>query len=737
MILPDNVAGEFNLPVLRQFGRGGAGPHHPSCRTESSASSRAVGAKRPGRGLPQSPASVAIIALMNFHDSRSSARQKLWYGVGSMTWAVGLLAQTVAPGGGLHELSFEELGSITVTTASRKEEPLFQVPAAISVIESGEIARLGVTRLVDVLRIFPGVHVAQINPAAWGVAIRGFNSQDSRKLLVLRDGRSVYDTLFSGVWWDVQDPLLDDIAQIEVVRGPGGSLWGANAVNGVINIISKPARDTLGTRVAAVAEDDGSVVGSWRHGWVAGERTHVRVSVQGRQTEDTPEQSGGTGQNGLQLFTAALRLDHGPTGTDEFTLFANLHQGGHRQALTLPILTPPYQAEFRDDVETMGGSLHGRWNRKLDRLGQLTLQGYYDYFERGPVSLDQRNHTLDFDLKHTLPEHGPHRLVWGAGYRLIADQLGSGSDTLSFDPASRWRRLFNAFGQDEIIITPDKLRLTIGARVEHNDYSGWEVQPSARILWTPTKQSTWWAGVSRAVRTPDRTADFRLRLAMIPPANEPGSLPTEVIFQGNPALKSESLIAYEAGLRWRVAEVWQAEVSLFANDYDELVGFTFGGDGRAVNPARNLSNLTAANNATGRTWGGEVSVSGEPRPGWRLTGNFSYLRMDLAGSGLPFLDNGEGQYPSQMATVRSSHELASSWRLDLTGRYVAQLAGWNVPAYVVADVQLVWKYSAAGQLLLSWRNLGSSTHYEAPPGRNGTAAALVPRVVGIGFNHAF
>lgn len=674
---------------------------------------------------------------MNFHDSRLTARQKRWVGAAGMTLAASLLAQTPASDGGLHELSFGELANITVTTASRKEEPLFRVPAAMNVIESGEIARTGTNRLVDVLRTFAGVHVTQINPGAWGVAIRGFNSQDSRKLLVLRDGRSVFDRLFSGVWWDVQDPLLDDIAQIEVVRGPGGSLWGSNAVNGVINIISKPASETLGTRVAVMAEDDGSVLGSWRHGWSAGPKTQVRLSLQGRESSDALKPSGAAGRNGLRLYTAALRLDHARSESDRFTLFGNLHRGRIRQMLNLAILTAPYQRDFLDDVQTLGASLHGRWERKLDRLGEITLQGYYDYFERGPVSLDQRNHTVDLDLLHILPEREGHGLRWGAGGRLIADRLGSGSATLEFLPPSVRRLYLNAFVHDEIVLAPDRARLTVGARLEHNHYSGWDLQPSARLLWTPGKRSSFWAGVSRAVRTPDRASDFLLRLATIPPGSSPGALPTEVIFKGNPQLQPEGLWAYEAGLRWRAAEAWQVEVSLFAHDYDALVGFTPGVLGFAPAPARNTSTLSAANSAAGRTWGGELSVSGEPGKGWRLTASYSALRMDLTGAGIPFLDNAAGQNPRQMATVTSSHELGPAWRLDLVGRHVGRLPDWNVPAYTVADVQLVWKWSATGQVFLNLRNLGSAEHFEAPSGRSGTPSAVVARSFGLGINQGF
>lgn len=669
--------------------------------------------------------------------SRSYCWKFFWFGVSAWFGPV-LTAQVKTPDPIFRDLTFEELAQITVTTVSRHEETIYLAPAAVSVIDADEIAQLGATNIMDLLRFAPGVQVAQISPAAWGIGIRGFNSQDSRKLLVMRDGRSVYDTLFSGVWWDVQDPLLDDIARIEVVRGPGGALWGANAVNGVVNIITKSARETLGSRVSTTVMDDGLRLASIRHGWAWGRDTFARMAVQERRTGDTSLLAGGEGHNGHRLLSGSFRFDQGNLGENGLTLHGNFHQGRIHQRLQLPVLTAPYSQLFDTDVEVEGASLHARWDRTDASYGTITAQAYFDYFSRGPISLDQRNRTYDFDFQHRTPALGRHALIWGAGFRQISDRLGSPSGNVTFDPPQRTRRLFSAFAQDEITLVPERWRWIVGTKFEHNDYSGWEVQPSARLLFTPQSNLTYWASVSRAVRTPDRTSDFALRLAVLPPAvGVPGSLPTEVLYHGNRALESEALLAFEAGVRIEPTTKLRLEASVFLNDYDRLINFTPGADTPGTNPDRTIRNVGASNQAEGRTSGGELNATWQIRDDWRLNANYSCLHMRLWGPGLPFLDNSAGQNPTTMATLHSAHDLGRGWSLDLMGRHMGKLPSWSVKSYVEMDVHLTWRPFTGFEISLLGRNLLNGDHFEAPSGRTGTPSALVGRSWGAQTNWEF
>jgi iron complex outermembrane receptor protein len=412
----------------------------------------------------------------------------------------------------LKSLSIEQLMEIDVTSVSRRSEPVSGAAAAITVITGEDIRRSGASNLPDALRIAVGLEVAQSDGNTWAVSSRGFNTTTSNKLLVLIDGRSIYTPLFSGVFWDVQDVMLEDVDRIEIIRGPGATLWGANAVNGVINILTKSARDTQGGLVSVGGGTEDQGFASFRQGGKVGEETAYRAYGKYSYRDSLAFADGGSARDPLRRGQAGFRLDRSDAGSGAFTLQGDAYHGLAGQAVVV-----------RADTALDGANLLGRWTRTYSENSGSDLQVYYDYTHRQiPQWFEEHRHTLDVDYQHRKPFGARQDLVWGAGYRITHDQVGN-SPGVAFLPDHRTESLFSAFAQDEIRLE-SHLRLTLGTKLEHNYWTGFEVQPSVRLSWVPDDRRTLWGAISRAVRTPTRSS--RARTASSPRSCSPTSWAT-------------------------------------------------------------------------------------------------------------------------------------------------------------------------------------------------------------------
>lgn len=627
------------------------------------------------------------------------------------------------------ELSLQELSEITVTSVSKREQRLAQSAAAVFVITQEDIQRSGATHIPDLLRMVPGVQVAQMSANAWAISVRGFNREFSNKLLVMIDGRTVYTPLFSGVFWDVQDTLLADIERIEVIRGPGGALWGANAVNGVINIITRAAAETQGTHVAVGGGNQERAFAEARYGGALRNGGHWRLYGKWLQRDETEVAAGQSGAGGdmnddWDSSRVGFRSDWQAGARNAFTVQGDAYQVREDIVRFLDVLSPPFSSALTDETEADGTNLLGRWTR-TDRTGaKLSVQAYYDYIERRNAVLGQDRHTLDLDLQHHLAERNGHQLSWGLGYRLIKDDLDefaiNGITYLEYEPDDRVDNLYSAFVQDQISLAQG-LQLTLGSKFEHNNYTDFEFQPNARIAWDRGARGTWWAAVSRAVRTPTRGEHGLDLVAGVAPPGFVGLLPNEEGFE------SEVLVAYELGFRNQSEAGVQYDLTLFYNDYDELRSF------EPMAPTGIFSlPFQVDNKAEAEAFGLELFGTWQVTDQWRLSPAYSYLKLRVtpdsdSGDSLGELD--ETNYPEQQFSLRSYWSLSPRWRLDSALHYVDELARIDsrdnaIPDYWRLDARLSWQPRKGNELSLVAQNILDGHHPEFGPVLSGRRAEI-------------
>jgi iron complex outermembrane recepter protein len=595
-------------------------------------------------------------------------------------------ADTVEPTE-LKSLSIEELMEIDVTSVSRRSEQVSQAAAAVTVITSEDIRRSGVTSLPEALRLANALHVARVDSRTWAISARGFNISTANKLLVLIDGRSVYTPLFSGVFWDVQDVLLEDVDRIEVIRGPGATLWGANAVNGVINIITKSARQTQGGLVNAGAGNEERGFGALQHGGTLGERTWYRAYGKHRSIDALALASGGSAEDPLRMTQGGFRVDGERSDRDSFTLQGDLYQGESGELV-------------RADTDVDGGNLLGRWTRRFSETSSLDLQIYWDRTHRRvPTQFEEHRDTWDMELQHRLPfGGGRHDLVWGLGYRVSADDVES-TPVLAWVPGERSLDLFTVFAQDEISLVPDRLRLTLGARLESHEIAGTEVQPTVRVAWTPngSERQILWGAVSRAVRAPTRI-DEDIRFLSGP----------VVVLQGSSDFDFEKVVAYELGYRIQPRASTSVDFVSFYNVYDDLRSQERPTSGAPIP-------VTLGNNLNAETWGGELRINFQAAPWWRLYSSYNYFQKDLSldpGSTDPTGGLSEGNDPDSRFALRSYMDLPGRLELDAWLRYVDQLPQPRIPAYTELDLRLGWRATDRLELSLVGQNLLHDQHAE-------------------------
>ncbi|WP_421931548.1 TonB-dependent receptor plug domain-containing protein [Phenylobacterium sp.] len=596
----------------------------------------------------------------------------------------------------LSRLSLEELADVEITSVSRRPEALSGAPAAIYVINADDIRLSGADSLPEVLRLAPNLQVARLNASSYGISARGFNhsTATANKLQVLVDGRSVYTPLYSGVFWDARGLMLADIERIEVVSGPGGALWGANAVNGVINVITRAADATQGGLLDLTSGPEDTVANlrfGGRLGGAGAFRVYGRVADYGASRT----LSGADGHDSWDQAQAGFRLDWGGEG-DAFSFQGDAYEGS----------SEPVPGARAEGV-IGGGSLSGRWVHSREGGGVLETNAYYARDYRTVTSgIKDSLDVYNLDLQYALAPRGRHTVVVGGGYRQNRDNFRGAFRTSFLEPASRTTRLGNVFAQDEIDLS-DNLVLTLGLRLEHNSYTGLEYMPNARLAWRPTDRSLLWGAVSRGVRTPSR---FDRDLI------NPG------LVAGGPGFVSEDLIAYELGYRGQPAANLSVSVSAYYNVYDNLR--TAEASTAAVFP------LVIRNGMRGETYGLEAWAAWQVRDGWRLSAGASALRKDLsldAGSRDIFGVDFAGNDPDYQLSLRSHMRLTPTVDFDLDLRSIDSLKKPAVPAYTEMGARLAWRVSDQVELAVVGENLLHEQHQEFVSGS--LAGRAIPRSV--------
>ncbi|RQP22857.1 TonB-dependent receptor plug domain-containing protein [Piscinibacter terrae] len=588
---------------------------------------------------------------------------------------------------GLARLSIEELADIEVSSVSKRPERLADAPAAVFVITRDDIRRSGAVTLPEALRLAPNLQVARASSNSWAISARGFNNTSANKLLVMIDGRTVYTPLHSGVFWDVQDVIIADVERIEVVSGPGGTLWGANAVNGVINVITRQAQQSIGTvaSVGAGNEEQGLTV---RHGLLLGDDAAVRGYVKTQRFEASERQDGSALSDAWNRQQAGFRADFGKSAA--WTVQGDVNQGKAQGGPGFP------------DRLVSGGNLLARYSREFDDKSGLQVQAYFDsYRRRQPSFFDEDLDTYDVDAQHHFGLRADHEIVWGGGLREQHDRTRGGA-LLAFVPANSTLRLINVFGQDTWTLSP-QTKLTFGLKVEHNSYTGVEYQPNVHLAWKPSEQTLVWAAISRAVRTPSRLdRDFYIFI--------PLGAPYTGRLLGGTNFQSERVTAYELGYRAQPAKDVSVSISAFVNDYTRLRSIEANGSGDFV----------LGNNIRGRTHGLEAWAGWQVTEMWRVNAGVSLLSEDLKfepDSTDPGTTASSGNDPKSQLFLRSSWSLGDDLSLDLGLRRIGALPSPAVPAYTALDARVAWRINKVFELALSAANLGGR-HVEFNSGAN-------------------
>ena len=608
------------------------------------------------------------------------------------------------PGGRLAELSLEQLGDLEVTTVSKKPEAVWRAPAAIFVITQEDIRRSGATSIPEVLRLAPGVEVARIDSDHWSVGIRGFGSQLSRSLLVLIDGRSVYTPLYAGVYWQVQDTLLEDVDRIEVIRGPGGTIWGANAVNGVINIITKSAKDTRGTRLTVGGGNVDHGATGFRYGGGKGRDFNYRLygKAFGRGPEfHADDRNFDSSRSGQAGFRADWETPH----HDGFTLQGDTYSEDAGESVAFGTLAPPFTATVDGAAELSGGNILGRWRRTLNEGSSVQLQAYYDRTNHFEPQFGESRDTFDIDFLHNLSLSGHQNLLWGLGARWSPGEFAEIVPTIDFTPHRQTDTIYSAFVQDEISLVHNQVELTIGSKFEHNNYTGFEAQPNARLLWKPGPRRAFWAAVTRAVRTPSRVEENLQLTGLLATAPL-----TFLSLVGDGRFFSEQLVGYEIGYRSLLGPTLYVGVAAFYNDYDHLLSLEPGTPFSAAYPGGMVVPYSIRNGLLGTSSGVEIAPDWKPRRWWRLEGSYSYLHLDLKrrrGSLDPSTVNStEGSSPHNQLAFESFLDLPRNLEFDQFYRYVSGLPAQGVGSYETAGARFGWRprryleFSVTGDNLL-------------------------------------
>jgi iron complex outermembrane receptor protein len=654
--------------------------------------------------------------------------------------AAGTAAVTVeAVDEDLFNMSLEDLMNVEITSVSKYRQKVSQAPAAVSVISQDDIRRSGMTSIAEVLRLSPGLNVARVDANKWAISSRGFNDVFANKLLVLMDGRTVYTPAFSGVYWDTVDYVLPDLDRIEVIRGPGATLWGANAVNGVINITSKNARDTQGWLVDGVAGTE-EQIGSVRYGGKIDDRTYYRVYGKYRNVDDAVFSDGERAQDGWQAMRSGFRLDRFASDADTLTFQGDAYAERTGQTATFASFMPPTFTQRVDDVGNESGSnLLARWTHVISPVSDFALQLYYDNVQRDDPYGKYNVNTFDIDFQHRFELASNQHVVWGTGFRFMTDDFATTGFTV--DPRTRDTYLLSAFVQDDITLVKDRLHLFLGSKFEQNSYTGFEVQPSARMLWTPSERTSIWGAVSRAVRTPSRS-DEDSRVPLVRTVDPQSGLPLELDITGNNQLYSEQLVAYEVGYRSQVTKTFSVDAAAFYNVYDNLLSFSPQAPQvvNTVNGPLVLIDAPRNNKRRADTYGLELAANWNVMDNWRLAASYTWLNVMVHSSSSDHSPQPESatedNVPRNQAQIRSYFDLTRDLEFNAAAYYVENLAAANIPSYVRVDLGLTWRPIKGAELTAGVQNLLDDRHKEFD-GQFGVTSTEMQRAVYLQFLYRF
>ena len=630
----------------------------------------------------------------------------------------------------LADSSLEDLMSIQVTSVSKTEQKLSRIASAVFVITQEDIRRSGATNIPDLLRMVPGVDVAQINANTWAISARGLNGRFSNELLVLLDGRSLYTPTTGGVFWDIVDLPLEDIDRIEVIRGPGASVWATSAVNGVVNIITKTASETPGAMVVAGGGTLDQGFGTVQYGGKIGSSTSYRAFTKYLNQDHFPGADGQSGGDGWNLARAGFRADSVLSTKDNLTLEGDLYRGreGNPHIGLSSITAPPIPIVF-DQVNLGGGFLQTVWNHTLSDRSGTSLQLSYDEYERNDA-LGETRGTFDITFQHHLGWGSRQNFVWGVEYRYSSSHT-VGSPIVALNPPNLKTSLFSSFIQDDIALIPDRLFLTVGTKVEHNHYTGLDILPSVRVAWTPSTKRTLWAAVSNADRTPAATdASIVSNLGGFTDMN---GTPVALRLLGNPKLLDETTISYEAGYRMSLAERFSVDLAAYYNrQSDQLTvepGIPFFEPTPA--PPHLVLPLINENLSFGESHGIEVAANWKVTNRWTLSPGYAFeeihMHLKPTSHDTDSVSEAEGSSPTNMAQLRSHLSLGHGLSWDASAYFTDRLTDPVIPSYTRADTGLTWQWNEKGSMSFVGQNLVRDRHAEFVDSTGSAGTTLIKR----------
>jgi iron complex outermembrane receptor protein len=629
----------------------------------------------------------------------------------------------------LADLSLDELMQVNITSVSKKSEKLSEAIAAVYVVTQNEIRRSGATSIPEALRLVPGVDVSQIDPNKWAIGIRGFNGRFSNKLLVMIDGRSVYTPTFSGVYWENQDYLMEDIERIEVIRGPGATLWGANAVNGIINVITRETNKTQGGVVSYASGNELKSLAELRYGAELSEEASYRVYAKVRHIDNGLSEERKSQNNNGKYFKVGFRTDWQRTDNQWFTFLGDTYKNDISQVHNIPNI--PYSdgvfGVTEGDVKNKGTKLGFRWSQLTGLNSEFNVNVNYDYYDRRELKFSESRDTFDLDFQHKMVPIDNHELLWGGGYRLSYNELTSGH-LLSVNEPDEKIKIWNLFVQDEINFPSQDLTLILGTKIEGNSYSGSEIQPSLRGSWVPSEQLTWWWAISRATRTPSRVENSsNININVIPPfgMSPDNPFPTSVQIQGQESFEAEQVDAYESGLRWMPTGDLAFDISVFYNNYTNLRSYTVSTPSFEVIDTQPyvVLPLLLDNNMVGTSKGIEFLLSWQASFNTRFRFSYSLLDDNLNDTQYnsfsdSFISVVEDRTPLNQASLWGSFDLSPQVELDIRLFYVDERP-WNyfqtlepIDSNFNADLRLAWYPNDTVELSLVGRNLLYSSREE-------------------------
>jgi iron complex outermembrane receptor protein len=647
-----------------------------------------------------------------------------------------LVTMTIKSGGqqikDLSEASLEDLMNIRVTSVAKTEQPLSRTASAVFVITPEDIRRSGATNIPDLLRMVPGVDVAQIDANTWAISARGLNGRFSNELLVLLDGRNVYTPTFGGVFWDVLDMPLEDIERIEVIRGTGGTIWGANAVNGVINIITRKAASSHGGMVVADGGNLDQGSGTVQYGSGLGKNTDYRIFTKYFNQDHLPGLNGSDGGDGWHLLRGGFRADSALSEKDAVMVQGDMYTGEEGEPSTmLASVTSAGTQNIDQAVPLSGGFLQSVWNHAFSSRSDTTLQISFDRYKRGDV-LREKRRTFNVDFQHHFAWGTRQDLVWGANYR-NTDSDTHGDLSFSLNPADVNMQLVSLFIQDDVALVPDKLYVTMGTRLDHNYYTGFNILPSGRVAWTPSASRMFWAAVSHANRTPAETdTGSRINFGGF---TGPGGVPTLAALVGNPHFNDEILTDYEAGYRTALWEHLSIDLAGYYGDYSHQ---------GAIEPATAFFETTPApphlvlpvtyqNLMHGEAHGFEAAVNWKASSRWTLSPGYAFeqihMHLDPTSKDTGSVLNAEGNSPVDSAQLRSHLDLTRGLAWDASAYFVDRLRSGEVPSYTRVDTGFTWSWTEHLSSSVFGQDLAKDRHLEFVDDSGSVRSTLVKRSV--------